>query len=188
MKKFYISDSQLVTTDMLSGNGINLLDGTEHFDGFNIINKNGMIEENAELSKNIIHLWQQNGNLYSGINKDNIQITLPRGTYTFSFLGKTNWPDGSAPLSLFLNSEDKPLGSTTLSSKTFKIYSISFYLNQSQSLTGITLKNTQGYKFPGGSLYLCDFKLEAGYGATPWCKSINDIVSQIPSGGGKTPL
>lgn len=175
--------------------GVNLLANTATFkdfdtghygdsdahNGISIDNKSGYFyTPNINLVKTkIAHIWADKAknaplNIPGG-------IYLPAGTYTLSFLARTNGDDNSPVYHLDLFSSwtnihgGKSLGTSDAVNNKWNKYQITFTISESYYHTGLRILKNDDAPLPGGSLYFANLKLEAGSIATDWCQSYLDF-------------
>lgn len=136
----------------------------------------------GEISTNVFHVYAKDLNhapVYFGQN-----FTLPKGTWTLSFLVRHN---GSSEQKIRLSfyTDDCanrgwiPLGTSDEIDNIWKRHQITFTTTQE-----IFEQNPRVYMptddiVPGGSLYFANFKLESGSIATTWCPAPEDLAKQV---------
>lgn len=152
--------------------------------GFGIESGNSHKNElNAgEISTNVFHIYAKDLNhapVYFGQN-----FTLPKGTWTLSFLVRHN---GSSEQKIRLSfyTEDCanrgwiPLGTSDEIDNIWKRHQITFTTTQETFEQNPRLHMPTGDIVPGGSLYFANFKLESGSIATTWCPAPQDLAKQV---------
>lgn len=152
--------------------------------GFGIESGNSHKNElNAgEISTNVFHIYAKDLNhapVYFGQN-----FTLPKGTWTLSFLVRHN---GSSEQKIRLSfyTEDCanrgwiPLGKSDEIDNIWKRHQITFTTTQETFEQNPRLHMPTGDIVPGGSLYFANFKLESGSIATTWCPAPQDLAKQV---------
>ena len=152
--------------------------------GFGIESGNSHKNElNAgEISTNVFHIYAKDLNhapVYFGQN-----FTLPKGTWTLSFLVRHN---GSSEQKIRLSfyTEDCanrgwiPLGTSDEIDNIWKRNQITFTTTQETFEQYPRLHMPTGDIVPGGSLYFANFKLESGSIATTWCPAPEDLAKQV---------
>ena len=152
--------------------------------GFGIESGNSHKNElNAgEISTNVFHIYAKDLNhapVYFGQN-----FTLPKGTWTLSFLVRHN---GSSEQKIRLSfyTEDCanrgwiPLGKSDEIDNIWKRHQITFTTTQETFEQNPRLHMPTGDIVPGGSLYFANFKLESGSIATTWCPAPEDLAKQV---------
>lgn len=152
--------------------------------GFGIESGNSHKNElNAgEISTNVFHIYAKDLNhapVYFGQN-----FTLPKGTWTLSFLVRHN---GSSEQKIRLSfyTDDCanrgwiPLGTSDEIDNIWKRHQITFTTTQETFEQNPRLHMPTGDIVPGGSLYFANFKLESGSIATTWCPSSEDLAKQV---------
>ena len=136
----------------------------------------------GEISTNVFHVYAKDLNhapVYFGQN-----FTLPKGTWTLSFLVRHN---GSSEQKIRLSfyTEDCanrgwiPLGTSDEIDNIWKRHQITFTTTQETFEQNPRLHMPTGDIVPGGSLYFANFKLESGSIATTWCPSPEDLAKQV---------
>ena len=176
--------------------GVNLLTNTYTLHNFNNTGNAGETtgfgidsgdshknELNAgEISTNVFHVYAKDLNhapVYFGQN-----FTLPKGTWTLSFLVRHN---GSSEQKIRLSfyTDDCanrgwiPLGTSDEIDNIWKRHQITFTTTQETFEQNPRLHMPTGDIVPGGSLYFANFKLESGSIATTWCPSPEDLAKQV---------
>lgn len=163
----------------------NLIPGTYTLSGFSMTPNGGSIDDTNELeqdsemitSPKIAHLWGNNV-IGSGVRLPQ-SLYLTKGIYTLSFLCKhlDSNDNSTYPLGLYDDSatNNKLLGQCG-ARKTFEKTSITFAVNESKNYSSLRVGTTSGVPYPGGSIYLGDFKLEHGSLATSWAPALKDFV------------
>lgn len=136
----------------------------------------------GEISTNVFHVYAKDLNhapVYFGQN-----FTLPKGTWTLSFLVRHN---GSSEQKIRLSfyTEDCanrgwiPLGTSDEIDNIWKRHQITFTTTQETFEQYPRLHMPTDDIVPGGSLYFANFKLESGSIATTWCPSPEDLAKQV---------
>lgn len=136
----------------------------------------------GEISTNIFHIYAKDLNhapVYFGQN-----FTLPKGTWTLSFLVRHN---GSSEQKIRLSfyTDDCanrgwiPLGTSDEIDNIWKRHQITFTTTQETFEQNPRLHMPTGDIVPGGSLYFANFKLESGSIATTWCPAPQDLAKQV---------
>lgn len=173
--------------------GVNLLANTATFIGFNTGGNGGVHnsgygievianhkdEANINLVKtHIMHIWGDVARYAPLVFSQN--VFLPAGTYTLSFVARTNQagqPDFH--FSLYSDWTDQhggtPLGTSDGVNSTWGRHSLTFTVPQDHEHFGLRLQQCDDATLPGGSLYFANLKLEAGSIATDWCQSYLDF-------------
>ncbi|MCL5444293.1 BppU family phage baseplate upper protein [Lactobacillus johnsonii] len=175
--------------------GVNLLPntstfklfGTGHYgdsdahNGISIEPKNQHSSEtNINLVKTkIAHVWGDKAknaplNIPGG-------VYLPAGTYTLSFLARTNGRDDSPVFHFGLYSDwtnnhgGAPLATSDAINNKWGRHQITFSIPESYYHITLRIQQYNDDYIPGGSLYFANLKLEAGSIATDWCQSYLDF-------------
>lgn len=173
--------------------GVNLLNNTATFIGFDNYGNVGAHgggygvetiadhknETNINLVKtHIMHIYGDAAR-YAPLGFSQ-NVFLPAGTYTLSFVARTNQvgqPDFH--FSLFSDWTDQhggtPLGSSDGVNSTWSRHSLTFTVPQDHEHVDLRLQQYDDAPLPGGSLYFANLKLEAGSIATDWCQSYLDF-------------
>ncbi|AXQ19240.1 hypothetical protein D0Y49_02055 [Lactobacillus johnsonii] len=176
--------------------GVNLLTNTYTLRNFNNADNAGEAtgfgiesgdshknELNAgEISTNVFHVYAKDLNhapVYFGQN-----FTLPKGTWTLSFLVRHN---GSSEQKIRLSfyTDDCanrgwiPLGTSDEIDNSWKRHQVTFTTTQETFEQNPRLHIPTGDIVPGGSLYFANFKLESGSIATTWCPAPEDLAKQV---------
>ncbi|WP_297581585.1 hypothetical protein [uncultured Lactobacillus sp.] len=136
----------------------------------------------GEISTNVFHVYAKDLNhapVYFGQN-----FTLPKGTWTLSFLVRHN---GSSEQKIRLSfyTEDCanrgwiPLGTSDEIDNIWKRHQITFTTTQEIFEQNPRVHMPTDDIVPGGSLYFANFKLESGSIATTWCPSPEDLAKQV---------
>ena len=136
----------------------------------------------GEISTNVFHVYAKDLNhapVYFGQN-----FTLPKGTWTLSFLVRHN---GSSEQKIRLSfyTEDCanrgwiPLGTSDEIDNIWKRHQITFTTTQETFEQYPRLHMPTGDIVPGSSLYFANFKLESGSIATTWCPAPEDLAKQV---------
>ena len=106
---------------------------------------------------------------------------LPAGTYTLSFLARTNGNDSSPAYHFSLYSNwtgthgGDPLGQSDAVNNVWSRHQITFTIPESYYHITLRIQQDDDADIPGGSLYFANLKLEAGSIATDWCQSYLDF-------------
>lgn len=175
--------------------GINLLPntatfkdfGTGHYgdsdahNGFSADSKNGYSSDpNINLVKTkIAHVWAD-----KAMNAPLVipgGTYLPAGTYTLSFLARTNGNDSSPVYHFGLYSDwtnnhgGAPLGQSDAVNNVWSKHQITFTIPESYYHITLRIQQYDKAPVPGGSIYFANLKLEAGSIATDWCQSYLDF-------------
>lgn len=173
--------------------GVNLLANTATFIGFNNFGNVGVHgggygidviadhknETNINLVKtHIMHIYGDAAR-YAPLGFSQ-NVFLPAGTYTLSFVARTNQagqPDFH--FSLYSDWTDQhgeaPLGTSDGVNSTWGRHSLTFTVPQDHEHASLRLQQYDDTPLPGGSLYFANLKLEAGSIATDWCQSYLDF-------------
>lgn len=136
----------------------------------------------GEISTNVFHVYAKDLNhapVYFGQN-----FTLPKGTWTLSFLVRHN---GSSEQKIRLSfyTEDCanrgwiPLGTSDEIDNIWKRHQITFTTTQEIFEQNPRVHMPTDDIVPGGSLYFANFKLESGSIATTWCPAPEDLAKQV---------
>lgn len=136
----------------------------------------------GEISTNVFHIYAKDLNhapVYFGQN-----FTLPKGTWTLSFLVRHN---GSSEQKIRLSfyTDDCanrgwiPLGTSDEIDNIWERHQITFTTTQETFEQNPRLHMPTGDIVPGGSLYFANFKLESGSIATTWCPAPEDLAKQV---------
>lgn len=175
--------------------GVNLLPntatfkdfGTGHYgdsdayNGFFADSKNGYSSDpNINLVKTkIAHIWAD-----KAMNAPLVipgGVYLPAGTYTLSFLARTNGNDSSPVYHFGLYSDwtnkhgGTPLGLSDAVNNIWSRHQITFTIPESYYHITLRIQQYDKAPVPGGSIYFANLKLEAGSIATDWCQSYLDF-------------
>lgn len=179
----YMNGNELATKSMIPGNGINLLDGTKEANNFTFTGGVDKIQDDSKMGNNkltsVCHAW---GNaLKDAMITYNKSLKLVPGFYTLSFLvaGNDSYNTNTPTLSAYDGS--KVLGTSNqkvINSPEF--YSITFKVTTAQPTT-LVIGNNGSDSLPGGSIFYCNFKLEAGVNPTPWSESVADQIQELKS-------
>lgn len=108
-------------------------------------------------------------------------IYLPAGTYTLSFLARTNGNDSSPVFHLSFFSDwtsahgGSPLAQSDAINNVWSRHQITFTIPESHYHTAIRIQQYDNTPIPGDSIYFANLKLEAGSIATDWCQSYLDF-------------
>ena len=173
--------------------GVNLLTNTATFIGFNNFGNVGAHgggygieviadhknETNINLVKtHIMHIYADAAK-YAPLGFSQ-NVFLPAGTYTLSFVARTNQagqPDFH--FSLYSDWTDQhggaPLGTSDGVNSTWGRHSLTFTVPQDHEHASLRLQQYDDATLPGGALYFANLKLEAGSIATDWCYSFLDL-------------
>lgn len=136
----------------------------------------------GEISTNVFHVYAKDLNhapVYFGQN-----FTLPKGTWTLSFLARHN---GSSEQKIRLrfytddsaNMGWNPLGVSDDISNVWEKHQIQFSVTKETYEINPRLHTPTDDGIPGGSLYFANFKLESGSIATTWCPAPEDLAKQV---------
>ena len=177
--------------------GVNLLVNTYNFGGFyssavDANGKNGLSLDEKDgyyqdrnysyIRTKVAHVWGsnfRNAPLYF-----NQKIYLPAGTYTLSFLARTNGNNSNNAnrISLFTSYTDEhggqQLGDSDYVHDFWEKHQITFSINQNYLHNNIRLQKWNDASLPGGSIYFANLKLESGSLATTWCPAPEDYATQ----------
>ncbi|UOC05427.1 BppU family phage baseplate upper protein [Lactobacillus johnsonii] len=108
-------------------------------------------------------------------------VYLPAGTYTLSFLARTNGRDDSLifHFGVFSDWTDNhggaPLATSDAVNNKWGRHQITFSIPESYNHVTLRIQQNDDSDIPGGSLYFANLKLEAGSIATEWCQSYLDF-------------
>ena len=173
-----------------SGGGVNLLANTLDFsgfyssNGFSLDEKDGYYQDRnySYIRTKVAHVWGSNfKNVPLCFNQ---KIYLPAGTYTLSFLARTNGNNSNNAnrISLFTSYTDEhggqQLGDSDYVHDFWEKHQITFSINQDYLHNNIRLQKWNDASLPGGSIYFANLKLESGSLATTWCPAPEDQVSK----------
>lgn len=106
---------------------------------------------------------------------------LPAGTYTLSFLARTNGNDSSPTCHFGLYSDwtnthgGHPLAQSDAVNNVWSRHQITFTISESYYHITLRIQQYDKAPIPGGSIYFANLKLEAGSIATDWCQSYLDF-------------
>ena len=106
---------------------------------------------------------------------------LPAGTYTLSFLARTNGNDSSPTYHFGLYSDwtnthgGYPLAQSDAVNNVWSRHQITFTISESYYHIALRIQQYDKAPIPGGSIYFANLKLEAGSIATEWCQSYLDF-------------
>ena len=106
---------------------------------------------------------------------------LPAGTYTLSFLARTNGNDSSPTFHFGLFSDwtdmhgGSPLAQSDAVNNVWSRHQITFTISESYYHINLRIQQYDKAPIPGGSIYFANLKLEAGSIATDWCQSYLDF-------------
>lgn len=106
---------------------------------------------------------------------------LPAGTYTLSFLARTNGNDSSPTCHFGLYSDwtnthgGGPLAQSDAVNNVWSRHQITFTISESYYHITLRIQQYDKAPIPGGSIYFANLKLEAGSIATDWCQSYLDF-------------
>ena len=175
--------------------GVNLLPNTSTFklfstghygdsdahSGISIEPKNQHSSEtNINLVKTkIAHVWADKA-MNASLNIPG-GTYLPAGTYTLSFLARTDGNDSSPAYHFSLYSNwtgahgGDPLGQSDAVNNVWSRHQITFTIPESYYHITLRIQQYDDADIPGGSLYFANLKLEAGSIATDWCQSYLDF-------------
>ena len=108
-------------------------------------------------------------------------VYLPAGTYTLSFLARTNGIDDSPIFHFGLYSDwtnnhgGAPLATSDAVNNKWGRHQITFSIPESYYHTTLRIQQNDDAAIPGGSIYFANLKLESGSIATDWCPSYLDF-------------
>lgn len=108
-------------------------------------------------------------------------VYLPAGTYTLSFLARTNGIDDSPIFHFGLYSDwtnnhgGAPLATSDAVNNKWGRHQITFSIPESYYHTTLRIQQNDDAAIPGGSIYFANLKLESGSIATDWCSSYLDF-------------
>ena len=169
--------------------GVNLLANTATLKGFfnDVDSTHYAIDDKSDHSKEtnislvrtkIIHIWGDKAK--TAPLSFSQGLYLPAGTYTLSFLARTNGTDSSFNFGFFSdwtakNNNGRPLGTSDSVNNIWGKHQLTFTTTQPSYHNGISLVQYNDTPLPGGSLYFANLKLEAGSIATDWCQSYLDF-------------
>ena len=108
-------------------------------------------------------------------------VYLPAGTYTLSFLARTNGRDDSPVFHFGLYSDwtnnhgGAPLATSDAINNKWGRHQITFSIPESYYHITLRIQQYDDAAIPGGSLYFANLKLESGSIATEWCQSYLDF-------------
>lgn len=108
-------------------------------------------------------------------------VYLPAGTYTLSFLARTNGIDDSPIFHFGLysdwtnNHDGAPLATSDAVNNKWGRHQITFSIPESYYHTTLRIQQNDDAAIPGGSIYFANLKLESGSIATDWCPSYLDF-------------
>lgn len=108
-------------------------------------------------------------------------VYLPAGTYTLSFLARTNGRDDSPVFHFGLFSDwtdnhgGAPLATSDAINNKWGRHQITFSIPESYYHVTLRIQQFDDAAIPGGSLYFANLKLESGSIATEWCQSYLDF-------------
>lgn len=108
-------------------------------------------------------------------------VYLPAGTYTLSFLARTNGRDDSPVFHFGLFSDwtnnhgGAPLATSDAINNKWGRHQITFSIPESYYHVTLRIQQYDDATIPGGSLYFANLKLESGSIATEWCQSYLDF-------------
>lgn len=193
----FLQKVQQTTIPMFSGGGVNLLANTLDFSGFysSAVDANGkngfsLVEKDryyqdrnySYIRTKVAHVWGSNfKNVPLYFNQ---KIYLPAGTYTLSFLARTNGNNSNNAnrISLFTSYTDEhggqQLGDSDYVHDFWEKHQITFSINQDYLHNNIRLQKWNDASLPGGSIYFANLKLESGSLATTWCPAPEDYATQ----------
>lgn len=193
----FLSNHKLLTAQDINGGGVNLLRGTMdgssfsnggNNPGFEVMTSNA--PENTEINSwkhsSLIHLWGVS--LQSCYLQYKQDIFLPAGTYTLSFLARTNGASindlSTIPLGIFSSYTDshggQPFTSINVGANWAQC-SGTFYLPEAATHNKFRVVDWSTNEVPGGSLFFANVKLECGPAATPYVPSPFDLWDKITS-------
>lgn len=193
----FLNNHKLLTAQDINGGGVNLLRGTMDGSSFSNGDNNSGIEivaSNATEStginswghSSIIHLWGDN--LQACTLQYKQDIFLPAGTYTLSFLARTNGASTNdlrtIPLGIYSSYTNthgaQPFTSINIGANWAQC-SGTFYLPESTTHGQFRAVDWSTGNVPGGSIYFANVKLECGPAATPYTQSPFDLWDKITS-------
>lgn len=108
-------------------------------------------------------------------------VYLPAGTYTLSFLARTNGIDDSPIFHFGLYSDwtnnhgGAPLATSDAVNNKWGRHQITSSIPESYYHTTLRIQQNDDAAIPGGSIYFANLKLESGSIATDWCPSYLDF-------------
>lgn len=108
-------------------------------------------------------------------------VYLPAGTYTLSFLARTNGIDDSPIFHFGLYSDwtnnhgGAPLATSDAVNNKWGRHQITFSIPESYYHTTLRIQQNDDAAIPGGSIYFANLKLESDSIATDWCPSYLDF-------------
>lgn len=108
-------------------------------------------------------------------------VYLPAGTYTLSFLARTNGRDDSPVFHLGLYSDwtdnhgGAPLATSDAVNNKWGRHQITFKVPEDYYHINLRIQQYDDAGIPGDSLYFANLKLESGSIATDWCQSYLDF-------------
>lgn len=135
----------------------------------------------GEISTNVFHIYAKDLNhapVYFGQN-----FTLPKGTWTLSFLARNN-STGNEKNKLSFYTDDcanrgwTPLGTSDDIDNVWRKHQITFTTSKTTFEQNPRIHMPTTDIVPGGSLYFANFKLESGSIATTWCPAPEDYATQ----------
>lgn len=191
----YIDNKKLLSLPDLAGGGVNLFRNTYDFATWQYTPGKGGFEPDSNYNsdsnhefiqtKTVAHLWGDNA--AEAFLHYTQPLTLGKGTYTVSFLARSNNGNNVPSFGLELYSSytnshgGLPHGRTKYNlSNIWSQYSITFALPEQLTLADISLGHWGPQELiPGGSIYLTNLKLEKGPVATPWSPNPLDILDEI---------
>lgn len=136
----------------------------------------------GKIRTNVFHVYAKDLNhapVYFGQN-----FTLPKGTWTLSFLARHNG-SGEQKIRTRFYTEDSanfgwnPLGVSDDISNVWEKHQIQFSVTKETYEINPRLHTPTDDGIPGGSLYFANFKLESGSIATTWCPAPEDLAKQV---------
>lgn len=136
----------------------------------------------GEISTNVFHIYAKDLNhapVYFGQN-----FTLPKGTWTLSFLARNN-STGNEKNKLSFYTDDcanrgwTPLGTSDDIDNVWRKHQITFTTSKTTFEQNPRIHMPTTDIVPGGSLYFANFKLESGSIATTWCPAPQDLAKQV---------
>ncbi|MGY0445000.1 gp58-like family protein [Lactobacillus johnsonii] len=136
----------------------------------------------GEISTNVFHVYAKDLNhapVYFGQN-----FTLPKGTWTLSFLARHNGSSEQKIRTRFYTDDSanfgwNPLGVSDDISNVWEKHQIQFSVTKETYEINPRLHTPTDDGIPGGSLYFANFKLESGSIATTWCPAPEDLAKQV---------
>lgn len=136
----------------------------------------------GKIRTNVFHVYAKDLNhapVYFGQN-----FTLPKGTWTLSFLARHNGSSEQKIRTRFYTEDSanfgwNPLGVSDDISNVWEKHQIQFSVTKETYEINPRLHTPTDDGIPGGSLYFANFKLESGSIATTWCPAPEDLAKQV---------